>query len=96
MPIKRAEMARHRYMAYRERRAERLKAARDNLNGKVNHKKLLKKYIRYISNCEGIDYIYPIDCLHEAEREGIKFTAKEWRELQILSGYFEEKEILRP
>ena len=46
----------------------------------INHKKLLRKYIRYVDECEGIDYIRngPFESY-------VKFTKAEWAELRRLA-----------
>lgn len=45
----------------------------------MDHLELLKKYIRYVHDCEGIDFI-------EGGRRGYKgdeeFTPEQWRELE--------------
>lgn len=48
----------------------------------IDHKDLLKKYIRYVLDCEGCDFIedgyrgYPGDQ---------QFTPEEWEELQLIA-----------
>jgi len=42
---------------------------------------LLRKYIAYIADCEGIDYIEPIDLRDSSE---VIFTDAEWQVLQAI------------
>ncbi len=48
----------------------------------MNYQTLLLKYIRYIRDCEGIDFIDPIEYRHMSDQE---FTYEEWAELQRMS-----------
>ncbi len=47
----------------------------------IDYATLLKKYIAYIADCEGIDYIEPIDLRDESE---VSFTVEEWQALQAI------------
>jgi len=47
----------------------------------INYCILLKKYIAYIADCEGMDYIEPIDLRDES---AVIFTAAEWQALQAI------------
>ncbi len=47
----------------------------------IDYAALLKKYIAYIADCEGIDYIEPIDLRDESE---VIFTEAEWQALQAI------------
>jgi hypothetical protein len=47
----------------------------------IDYATLLKKYIAYIADCEGIDYIEPIDLRDELN---VTFTDAEWQALQII------------
>lgn len=47
---------------------------------KIDHKELLKKYIEYIKQCEGSDYLWILD------EEFDEFTKEESTELHRLSG----------
>ncbi len=47
----------------------------------IGYATLLKKYIAYIADCEGIDYIEPIDLRDESD---VIFTAAEWQALQAI------------
>ena len=47
----------------------------------VDYSILLTKYIAYITDCEGIDYIEPIDLRDESE---VIFTSSEWQALQAI------------
>lgn len=48
----------------------------------MNYQELLKKYIAYIVQCEGIDYIDPIEYRYQSE---VKFSDEEWSELEKLA-----------
>ena len=43
---------------------------------------LLKKYIQYIKDVEGSDYIEPHDCRAESN---VNFTKDEWKRLQEIA-----------
>ncbi len=47
----------------------------------IDYAALLKKYIAYIADCEGIDYIEPIDLRDESD---VVFTEAEWHVLQAI------------
>jgi hypothetical protein len=47
----------------------------------IDYATLLKKYIAYIADCEGMDYIEPIDLRDESE---VIFTDAEWQALQAI------------
>ncbi len=47
----------------------------------IDYYSLLNKYIAYIADCEGIDYIEPIDLRDESD---VTFTAAEWQALQAI------------
>ncbi len=47
----------------------------------VDYATLLKKYIAYIADCEGIDYIEPIDLRDES---AVVFTEAEWQAFQAI------------
>ncbi len=47
----------------------------------VDYAALLKKYIAYIAECEGIDYIEPIDLRDSSD---VTFTEAEWHVLQAI------------
>jgi hypothetical protein len=47
----------------------------------VDYAALLKKYIAYIADCEGIDYIEPIDLRDSSD---VIFTEAEWEALQAI------------
>ncbi len=47
----------------------------------VDYSTLLTKYIAYIADCEGIDYIEPIDLRDESD---VTFTEAEWQALQAI------------
>lgn len=48
----------------------------------IDHKALLKKYIQYISDVEGSDYIEPHDNRMFSDA---KFSDEEWNELKRIS-----------
>lgn len=45
----------------------------------INHRKLLRRYIDYVGECEGVDFL-------SYDRFGF-FTPEEWAELRRISGY---------
>lgn len=47
----------------------------------VDYYTLLTKYIAYIADCEGIDYIEPIDLRDSSD---VVFTDAEWQALQAI------------
>jgi hypothetical protein len=47
----------------------------------IDYAALLKKYIAYIADCEGIDYIEPIDLRDSSD---VNFTDAEWQALQTI------------
>ncbi len=47
----------------------------------IDYATLLKKYIAYIADCEGMDYIEPIDLRDESD---VVFTNAEWQALQAI------------
>ena len=47
----------------------------------IDYAALLKKYIAYIADCEGIDYIEPIDMRDSSD---VIFTDAEWQVLQAI------------
>ena len=47
----------------------------------IDYATLLNKYIAYIADCEGIDYIEPIDLRDSSD---VIFTATEWQALQAI------------
>lgn len=47
----------------------------------IDYAALLKKYIAYIADCEGIDYIEPIDLRDSSD---VIFTDAEWQALQAI------------
>ncbi len=47
----------------------------------IDYATLLKKYIAYIADCEGIDYIEPIDLRDSSD---VVFTEAEWHVLQAI------------
>ena len=47
----------------------------------IDYAALLKKYIAYIADCEGIDYIEPIDLRDSSD---VVFTDAEWHVLQAI------------
>lgn len=47
----------------------------------VDYYTLLTKYIAYIADCEGLDYIEPIDLRDESD---VVFTDAEWQALQAI------------
>ncbi len=47
----------------------------------VDYATLLTKYITYIADCEGIDYIEPIDLQDES---AVIFTAAAWQAFQAI------------
>jgi hypothetical protein len=47
----------------------------------IDYATLLKKYIAYIADCEGIDYIEPIDLRDSSD---VVFTDAEWHVLQAI------------
>ncbi len=47
----------------------------------VDYATLLRKYIAYIADCEGIDYIEPIDLRDSSD---VIFTGAEWQVLQAI------------
>ncbi len=47
----------------------------------VDYATLLRKYIAYIADCEGIDYIEPIDLRDSSD---VIFTGAEWHALQAI------------
>jgi len=48
----------------------------------MNYKELLRKYIRYIYECEGTDFL---DVLEKSDFINITFTEDEWDELLKLA-----------
>ena len=48
----------------------------------MDHKELLKKYIKYIRDVEGADYIDPNDERHNSE---VNFSDEEWEELKAMT-----------
>jgi hypothetical protein len=50
-------------------------------NSVIDYATLLTKYIAYIADCEGINYIEPIDLRDESE---VVFTQAEWQVLQTI------------
>ncbi len=47
----------------------------------VDYATLLNKYIAYIADCEGMDYIEPIDLRDSSD---VVFTDAEWQALQVI------------
>lgn len=47
----------------------------------IDYHTLLKKYIAYIADCEGVDYIEPIDLRDSSD---VIFTDQEWQVLQAI------------
>jgi hypothetical protein len=58
-----------------------------------DYRELFRKYIAYIVDCEGCDYIYPINLV---DQSSVEFSADEWRAIEELSGYWRTKETLEP
>lgn len=52
-----------------------------------DYKSLLLKYIEYIGDCEGVDYITDLDNRHMSD---VKFTDDEWGVLEKLSDIVED------
>jgi hypothetical protein len=54
----------------------------------MDYKKLLKKYIEYVTDCEGCDFIDPIDHRFISE---VEFTKEEWGVLEGISAQIEKE-----
>lgn len=51
----------------------------------MDYENLLKKYMSYISDCEGIDYVRNGPYGHKTA-EQLGFSSEEWAELERISG----------